>query len=59
MEVPRLGVIWQLKLSAYAIAMATPGLSHVCYLYRSSGQHWLLNPLGEARDQILIFVDTV
>ena len=45
MEVPRLGV----ELRLYAIAAATWDLSHVCNPYRSSQQHWILNPLSEAR----------
>ena len=43
MEVPRLGV-----KSAYAAAAWD--LSHVCDLHHSSWQHWILNPLSEARD---------
>ena len=43
MEVPRLG--------AYTTATATPDLSRVCDLHHSSQQHWLLNPLSEARDR--------
>ena len=29
-----------------------PDLSHVCNLHHTSQQHWILNPLREARDQI-------
>ena len=48
MEVPRLGVQSQLQLLAYTTG--TQDLSHVCNLHYSSRQHWILNPLGEARD---------
>ena len=41
-EVPRLGV--------YATVPAMPDLSCVWDLYHSSWQHWILNPLSEARD---------
>ena len=51
MEAPRLGVLLELLPPAYATATATPDLSRVCYLYHSSRQRWILNPLSEARDQ--------
>ena len=59
MEVSRLGVKPVLYLLAYTTAM--PGLSHVCDPHRSSGQHWLLNPLNEARHQtcILMFISQI
>ena len=50
-EVPRLGVELELQGPAYTTARATPGPSHVCDLHHSSGQHPILNPLNEARDQ--------
>ena len=34
-----------------ATASATPDPSHICKPYCSSQQHWVLNPLSEARDQ--------
>ena len=34
-----------------ARATATPDLSHVCYLYHSSQQRWILNPLSKARNR--------
>ena len=34
-----------------------PGLSHICNLHHSSRQHWILNPLSEARDWPFILVD--
>ena len=33
-------------------------LSHVCDLYHSSWQCWILNPLSKARDQTCILMDT-
>ena len=52
MKVPRLGV-WELQLLllAYATATATLDLCRICNLWRSLWQHWILNPLREARDQ--------
>ena len=32
-------------------ATATSDQSHVCKLHQSSQQHWILNPLSEARDR--------
>ena len=48
MEVPRLGVESELQLLAYATAIRTTDLSHVCNLYHSSQQHQILNLLSEA-----------
>ena len=53
MEVPRLGVESELLLPAYTIATATPDWSRICDLHHSSQQHWILNPLREARDGTL------
>ena len=53
MEVPRLGVILELQLLAYAAA--TPDPSCVCD--HSSWQRQIRNPLSEARDQTLILMD--
>ena len=50
MEVPRLGVESELQLLAYATAVST-SQPHLW-------QHQILNPLGEARDQTRIFMDT-
>ena len=36
---------------AQATAKAMPDLSHVCNIYHSSRQQWILNPLNEARDK--------
>ena len=46
MEVPRLGVLSELQLPAYATATATSEPSLVCDLHHSSQQHWILNPQG-------------
>ena len=58
MEVLRLGVELELQLQAYTTATATWDPSHVCDLHHSSRQHWILNPLSEARDQTCILMDT-
>ena len=58
MEVPWLGVKSELQLPAHATATATWDLSLVCSLQHSLWQHWILNPLSKARDQIHILVDT-
>ena len=58
MEVPRLGVESDLQLWAYATATATQDPSHICDLHHSSWQHQILNPLGKARDQTRILMDT-
>ena len=55
MEVPRLGVKWELELPAYTTATAVKDLSCVCELHHSSWQHQILS---EARDQTRIFMDT-
>ena len=51
MEVPRLGVEWQLQLPAYATATATQDPSHVCKLQHSSQQCQIPDPLVEDRDR--------
>ena len=51
MEVPRLGLESELKLLAYARAIAMGDPSHICNLPHSSGQHQILNLLSKARDQ--------
>ena len=58
MEVPRLGGESELPLLAYTTATAMPDPSHVCNLHHRSRQRQILNPLGEARDQTLILMDT-
>ena len=57
MEVPRLGVEWELQLPAYTTTTATQDLSRTCNLHHSSGQGQILNPLSEAGDQTCIFMD--
>ena len=58
MEVPRQGVKWDLQLLAYAMATATRNPSPICDLYHSSWQHWIPDPLTEARDRTRILMDT-
>ena len=36
---------------AYTRTTAVLGVSHICELYHSSQQRWILNPLSEARDR--------
>ena len=59
MEVPRLGVQMELQRLSYTKATATAMQepSHICNLHHSSWQRWILNPLSEGRDQILIPMD--
>ena len=57
MEVPRLGVESELELLAYAIATAMPDPSCICDLCHSSQQHWIFNPLSEAKDRTHILMD--
>ena len=59
MQVPRLGVTWELQLPAYTTATATLDPSHVCDLHRSSQQRWILNLLSEGRDQTHVLTDTI
>ena len=58
MEVPRVGVKWELQLLAYATATATPDPSLSWDLHHSSRQCQILNPLSKARDLTYIFMDT-
>ena len=58
MKVPKLGDQPGLQLPAYTTATATPDPSCVCNLHHSSWQHWILNPLSEARDQTCVLMDT-
>jgi len=48
----------ELQLQAYTTATATGDTSHICDLRHSSRQHWILNPLSKARDQIHTLMDT-
>ena len=58
MEVPRLGVKWELQLPACTTTTATPDLSCFCYLCHSLWQSQILNSLSETRDQTHILMDT-
>ena len=58
MEVPRLGVEWELQLPAPTTATATLDLSLNCDLHHRSWQCWIPDPLWEARDWTHILVDT-
>ena len=58
MEVPRLGVEFELEPLAYAIATAMPYPRRNCNLHHSSQQCWILNPLIEARDWTYVLMDT-
>ena len=58
MEVPRLRVETELQLRASTTAAATWDLSCICDLHCNPWQHWILNPLREARDRTCILVDT-
>ena len=57
MEVPRLGVEWELQPLAYTTATATRVLSHVCDLHHSSQQCRILDPLSGARDRTHVLMD--
>ena len=50
MDVLRLEVESKLQPPAYTTATTTPDLRRVCNLCDNSWQHWILNPLSEARD---------
>ena len=58
MEVPRLGVEFELYLMAYATARAMWDPSQVCIIYHSSQPHLILKPLSKARDQTHVLRDT-
>ena len=53
-----LGVELELQLPTYTTATAMQDLSRVYDLHQCSGQLRILNPLREARDRILILMDT-
>ena len=55
MDIPWPGVELELQLPAYA----TRDLSHIWDLCHSLQQYWILNLLNEARDRILILMDTM
>ena len=58
MDVPRPGVESELYLPAYTTAIAMWDLSGICNLHCSSRQHWILNPLSEARYLICVLMHT-
>ena len=58
MKVPRLGIELEPQLPAYTTGTAMWDPSHICDLYHSSGQCWILNPLSRARDQTHIIMHT-
>ena len=58
MDIPRLGVEWELELPAYTTATAMPDPSCICDLNHSSWQRQILNPLIEAKDQTHILLYT-
>ena len=58
MEVPRRGVEWELQLPACATATAMPDPSRDFDLRHSAQQHWIPDPLSEARDRTRILMDT-
>ena len=58
MQVPRLGVKWELQLQAYATDTAMQHPGHICKLHHRSWQYQILKPLIEARDQIHVLMDT-
>ena len=61
MEIPRLGVKLKPQLLAYATATATLDPSRIFNLdlCHRLQQHWILNPLNEARDRTRILMDTM
>ena len=56
---PRLGVKLEPQPQAYTTATAAPNPSRICDLHHSLHQHWILNPISEARDQTRILMDTM
>ena len=50
-EILRLGVESELQFTAYLTATATQEPSLISDLHHSSWQHWMVNPLSEARDR--------
>ena len=57
-DVPRLGVKWELQLPANTTATAMWDPNHICNLCHSSWQYHIPNPLREARDRTLILMQT-
>ena len=59
MEVSKLGVEWELQLSAYATAIAMCNLNCICDLCCGLQKCQILNTLREDRDPTCIFMDTM
>ena len=62
MEVPRLGIEFELQLLAYTTAMAAPDtrcIYNFCCSLWQCWQCWMFNPLSEARDQTCILIETM
>ena len=57
MDVPKLGVRWELQLPAYTTATATRDPSCICNLHHNSWQCWILNPQSKARDWTSVLMD--
>ena len=51
------GVESEWQLPAYTTVTATQDPNRICNLHHSSQQHWILNPLSEARDGTHILTD--
>ena len=58
-EVPRLEVKIRAAAASLHHSYSHTDPSHVCDLHHSSQQHWVFNPLSEARDRTHILVDTI
>ena len=58
MQVPGIGVKLELKLPAYATAIAARDPGRIFDLRRNLRPHWILKPLSEARDRNSILVET-
>ena len=58
MGISRLAVKLERPSPVYTTAIATQGPSHVWDLHHSSQQHWIPDPLGEARDGTHILMAT-
>ena len=56
MDIPGLGVELGMQLPTYTTATAKQDPSHICDLHHSSRQHWIPNPLNEARDQTRVLM---
>ena len=59
MEIPRLGAESELQLLTYTTATAMWDPSHICDLYQSSPQCWILNTLSKARDRTRVLMDSL